>query len=512
MAINQALELLRRHARLIPPTASDFWDAWRRDYEDGLEPILPPGYDTAPVFRRLQIPDDLIWKEGRFAHQGLAVDALVDSNGGILSIATGGGKTKTALIACTEIQNRDASHLCVVVLVPSLPLANQWASDIQDFGIDPVVLTGSVDRAARREELQRLSIAFGTAEPRTEVLLITNALFGAGESMERAWLEALPNSVARILIADEVHHLGAKTFIDNLPDFFECRIGLSATPIRQYDPDGTDQLFDFFGGPPVFEFSLKDAIDVGCLVPYRYFIHEIQFSPDEMDLYEELTEQLVRAGFRVDDNGVTVGLTQRVERLLQRRRALVEQADLKMDALERALTQTNPQSISKTLIYASAKPTVEGKTRQITAVNRLLQDLHVNSHQYTGEETRTSKSSSFLEKFEYGDYQVLTAMRVLDEGIDIPETGTAFLLASSTVEREWIQRRGRILRNSPGKQFANLHDFLVVPPDTGSPSGSSLLSSELRRARSFSQLAENEFDPDGPNAVIRQLETQVWKV
>ena len=110
VAINQALELLRRHARLIPPTASDFWDAWRRDYEDGLEPILPPGYDTAPVFRRLQIPDDLIWKEGRFAHQGLAVDALdVDSNGGILSIATGGGKTKTALIACTEIQNRDAS-------------------------------------------------------------------------------------------------------------------------------------------------------------------------------------------------------------------------------------------------------------------------------------------------------------------------------------------------------------------------------------------------------------------
>ena len=231
-----------------------------------------------------------------------------------------------------------------------------------------------------------------------------------------------------------------------------------------------------------------------------------------MDLYEELTEQLVRAGFRVDDNGVTVGLSQRVERLLQRRRALVEQTDLKIDVLERALTQSNPQSIAKTLIYASAKPTVEGKTRQITAVNRLLQDLHVNSHQYTGEETRTSKSSSFLEKFEYGDYQVLTAMRVLDEGVDIPETGTAFLLASSTVEREWIQRRGRILRNSPGKQFANLHDFLVVPPDTGSPSGSSLLSSELRRARSFSQLAENEFDPDGPNAVIRQLESQVWRI
>ena len=113
---------------------------------------MPQGYDTAPAFRRLQIPDDLVWKEGRFAHQGLAVDALVDSGGGILSIATGGGKTKTALIACTEIQNRDLSHLCVAVLVPSRPLADQWTSDIQDFGIDPVILTGSVNPVARREE------------------------------------------------------------------------------------------------------------------------------------------------------------------------------------------------------------------------------------------------------------------------------------------------------------------------------------------------------------------------
>ena len=508
--VTQALNILRHHARLIPPTVSDFWDAWSKDYENGLEPVLPPGYDSAPIIRRLRVPTGLIWRKGRFAHQGDAVDAVVGNGGGILSIATGGGKTKTALIACTEIQNHFPRHLCIVVLVPSLPLANQWASDIQDFGIDTAVLTGSVAPAIRREELQRLSIAFSTSEPRTEVILVTNALFGA-ESVERAWLEALPKYVDRILIADEVHHLGAKKFINKLPDFFEYRVGLSATPIRQYDPDGTDKLFDFFGGSPVFEFSLKEAIDAGCLVPYRYFIHQVEFSQDEMDLYEDLTEQLVRAGFRVDDNGATVGLSNRVERLLQRRRALVEQADSKIDTLERALTQSDPQSISKTLIYASAKPTVEGKTRQITAINRLLQNLHINSHQYTGEETRSSESTSFLEKFEYGDYQVLTAMRVLDEGVDIPETDTAFILASSTVEREWIQRRGRILRNSPGKQFANLHDFVVIPPDPEVGPGASLLTSELRRARAFSQLAENEFDPEGPNAVIRQLESQVWR-
>ena len=373
-------------------------------------------------------------------------------------------------------------------------------------------MTGEMNPDARRAELQRLSIAFGTAEPRTEVIIATNALFSTSGSTERAWLEAISGSVTCILIADEVHHLGAGTFIKNLPEFFKYRIGLSATPIRQYDPDGTDQLFGFFGGPPVFEFSLKDAIDAGCLVPYRYFIHEVQFTQDEMGLYDDLTEQLVRAGFRVNDDGVTVGLTTRVERLLQRRRALVEQADSKVEALKGILKQSNPQAIGKTLIYASAKPTVQGKARQITAVNRLLQDLHINSHQYTGEETNSSKASSFLDKFEYGDYQVLTAMRVLDEGVDIPETDTAFLLASSTVEREWVQRRGRILRNAPGKQFANLHDFIVLPPDTETQSGASLLGSELRRARSFAQLAENEFNPNGPNTVIRRLEARVWRV
>ena len=100
-------------------------------------------------------------------------------------------------------------------------------------------------------------------------------------------------------------------------------------------------------------------------------------------------------------------------------------------------------------------------------------------------------------------------MKVLDEGVDIPQTDTAFLLASSTVEREWVQRRGRILRHAPGKSFAHLHDFIVVPPDLNSPAAKSLLKSELRRASAFADLAENEFDSDGPNSVTRELEAML---
>ena len=509
--VAQSLHVLRAHARLTPPTVEDFWEAWGRDHDAGLEPDLPRGYTAEPISHRLRVPDWLEWRDGTFAHQGPAVDALLERGGGILSIATGGGKTKTALIASTEIQRDHDGHLCVVILAPSRPLIRQWATDVRDFDMEPVVLTG-MNPLQRLEELDRLSIAFGTSQPRTEVLLMTNALFSQKGSIVREWLEGLPDSVGRVLIADEVHNLGSSTFISNQPDFFEYRIGLSATPIRQYDPDGTDQLFEFFGGKPVFEFTLRDAISAGCLVPYRYYLHPVEFDGGEMEHYEDLTAQLVRGGFRITDDGQTVGLSPNVERLLRERRALVEQAGSKLIALEQALRQMNPNSIRKTLIYTSAKPTALDKPRQITAVNRLLQDLRITSHQYTAEETGTSRSQGFLQRFGSGDYQVLTSMKVLDEGIDIPQTDRAFLMASSTVEREWVQRRGRILRNAPGKEFANLHDFIVIPPDTGSPSGTSLLRSELRRASAFADLAENEYDPDGPRTVIRNLESSIRTV
>ena len=509
--LSQSLKVLRSHASLLPLTVDDFWDAWRLDHGAGLEPDLPKGHNIEPIAHRLRVPGWLEWRVGAYGHQGHAVDAVLKEGGGILSIATGGGKTKTSLVASTEIQDNYGGHICVVILAPSRPLIRQWASEVRDFGLEPVVFSG-MSPTKRLEELDRLSIAFGTSQSRTEVLLLTNALFNQKASVARKWLERLPDSVRRVLIADEVHNLGSPAFINNPPDFFEYRIGLSATPIRQFDPDGTDRLFEFFGGAPVFEFTLRDAIHAGCLVPYRYYLHSVEFETEEMEHFDDLTHQLAQAGFRVTDDGRTVGLSRRVERLLRERRALVEQANSKLDALKQALCRMNPSSVKRTLIYTSAKPRVLDKPRQITAVNRLLQDLHIESHQFTGEETSTSKARSYLRKFGSGDYKVLTSMKVLDEGIDIPQTDTAFLLASSTVEREWVQRRGRILRRAPGKEIANLHDFIVIPPDPISSTGKSLIRSELRRASAFADLAENEYDPDGPRILIGELESQIWKV
>ena len=506
---DKALEFLSGYARNEPPTAADFWAAWHQDYEKGMEPVKPSLSRMEQIDQRLKIPESLVWREGRFEHQGRAVDALLSNGGGIVAIATGGGKTKTALIAASEMQDTEGGHICVVILAPTRPLIRQWADEVRGFGVEPVVLSG-MNAHIRTQELERASVAFAAPKPRTEVFLLTNALFSRPGSAVRRWLQGLPVSVARILIADEVHNLGAKSFTTNLPEFFHQRIGLSATPIRQYDPDGTDQLFDFFGGPPQFEFSLGEAIKAGCLVPYEYHVHPVTLQPHEMDQYEDLTERLIRAGFRVDDDGRTVGLTARVASLLRDRRALVEQAEAKIGSLANELERIGTNSVARTLIYASAKATPDGKEKQIVQVNRVLERLDIISHQYTSEETSSKWSRSILDRFGMGDYQVITAMKVLDEGVDIPQTDTAFLLASSTVEREWVQRRGRILRQAPGKETARLHDFIVLPPNLESPVAKSLLRSELRRASAFSDLAENEYDLDGPNTVIRQLENEIW--
>ncbi len=489
------------------PTVDDFWEAWRRDHAVGLEPELPLGAAPQPS-KLLRIPPGLEWRTGRYAHQGAAVDALFEAHGrGVLAIATGGGKTRTALIATVEAQQRHAGPVLVFVLVPSRPLLRQWAQDVRDFGLEPVI-PGAARGEQRQRQLQEIEVALSPDRPRTEVMILTNSLFARDDEVQ-GLVERLPSRVQVVLIGDEMHNLGAPVIFHRLPERANLRLGLSATPVRQYDPDGTDKLFGYFG-EPVFEFGLGDAIKAGCLTPYEYHLHEVTMSDREADKWTELTEELRKAGFKFDDDGQSIALTAKAERLLRDRRAVLEQASAKVEVLRELLLAMGPSNIQRCLVYTSAKRAVLDKRRQIEQVNEMLSALEIVSHQFTSAETSARDAARWLESFGRGDYQVLTAMKVLDEGIDIPQTDTAFLLASSAVQREWVQRRGRILRTAPGKTLARLHDFIVVPPDQDSAAGASILRGELRRAEEFASLAENEWDDDGPRSVIWRYESLAW--
>ncbi|MFM7270341.1 MAG: DEAD/DEAH box helicase family protein [Actinomycetes bacterium] len=491
--------------RTAPPTIEDFWAAWRSDHEAGLEPTLPPGVPNPAGSRRLVIPEGLKWSTPPYEHQAEAVHRLEAANGsGLLAVATGGGKTKIALIAASRIQDSDGSSCFVLIVVPTRVLVRQWTTDVREFNIEPVLLS-DVNLRERQIALASLAIRLGASEHRTEVMIVTQQLYTGDEALRQVCV-TLAEKHCGILIVDEAHNAGASGFMADPPRAFPYRVGLSATPVRQYDAAGTVALFELFGGhsEPVFSFTVRDAIQAGCLTPYEYFLHVVDFSDEEMERFEELTDRLARCGWDKDDLGVD-SLTELQKRILQERRGLVEQAHGKIKAFREVLA-TRPQHVDRSLVYCSAKavrPPHRG--RQIEAAISVLQDLHISCHQYTAKESGSPFARSILEAFGRNEYKVLAAMQVLDEGVDVPEARAAYLLASSTVEREWIQRRGRVLRRAPGKGLAEIHDFIVVPPSGSGGAGQTLLRTELRRAEHFAADSANAWAPGGPQDVLATI-------
>ena len=505
--VTDGLRIIRkRGARQSVPTTGDFWRAWQADHMRGLEPALPPGMTTQPP-RLLRIPEGIEWETGLYAHQGAAVAAFLGAGSrGILAIATGGGKTQTSLIAAVSEQDRHSGPMLVMVIVPTGPLLRQWTEAVRRFGVEPAV-PSNLTLPRRRVWIEELKASFATKSNYTAVVLCTQQLFVGDENL-RETVGRLPPDVLTMLIGDEVHNLGAPAFLRVAPQRFDVRLGLSATPSRQYDDAGSAELFSFFG-PPAYEFTIADAISAGCLTPYQYYLHEVRLTADEFAAYADLSRQLGRKGYTRPDDGTADGLNDQIEHLLRKRRAILEQASGKLQALESLLIETGVRRIARTLIYTSAKPPVVGGTRQLEEVNALLRRLGVRFHEFTNTETGRTGSERYLEAFGRGEYQALTAMKVLDEGIDLPETDTAYILASSTVRREWVQRRGRILRRAEGKSRAVLHDFIVLPPADQAGEGRGILAGELARAREFAGSAENEYDPDGPRSVISRLERSI---
>jgi superfamily II DNA or RNA helicase len=447
----------------------------------------------------LTIPSGLQWQSGPFAHQGRAVAAWEAAGGkGLLSMATGSGKTVTSLICAARLQDAGAPVL-VVVAAPYRPLVEQWADEVRDFGIEPANLArldGRERIRVARDALMRLE----RKVTQVEAVVMTHDFLLSDPFDEL--LAVVPDGVATLLIADEVHNLGRPRFLARPPERFEYRLGLSATPVLQYNEEGTQAITDFFG-ETVFEFSLAQAIGV-CLVPYNYYLHPVELTSDEEQQWDELTEKLIRAGFKGPDDGTAQRpLSPDVLALLVKRRSVLEGAAAKVSALVAQMKDAGLDDIRHTLVYCSDK-----RPEQLIAVNRALMSEGMFVRQITSEETVDRRRvAEILADFARGDYQVITCKRVLDEGVDLPQVRTAYLLASSTVRRQWVQRRGRILRrcDAVGKKLAYLHDFLVVPSDPGSPSGRAILRQELDRARAFAELSANSGDPNGPFATMEQL-------
>lgn len=486
--------LLRTYSSDAPPTEGELRALYGRmtGFSEEPEPYVPAPVPTTGF----TIPEWLRYEDGPFEHQGKAVAAWCEAGyRGVLEMATGSGKTITSMIGAYRLYEEN-KPLLIVVAAPYVPLIEQWCDEIAPFGLKPVNLTTAGSAAKRASELQKVKRRLRTGLSDVEAVVVSHDTLCTPEFL--AAVEAF--DCVRLLIADEAHNLGRPSIINDPPEFFEHRLGLSATPIRQYDEEGTNALFGFFG-PVVFRFTLEEAIG-RCLVEYDYYLHPVYLTESEMAEWFDLTGKIKQNTWR-DKGGKPDDY---LAKLLRDRRALLETASGKVSMLRALLDKEDIGSLRHTLVYTSDKG-----PSQLDNVNRLLHDKNILFHQLTAEETASREETKrIIRSFQDCEIQVLTAKRVLDEGVNIPQICKAFILASTTVERQWVQRRGRLLRtcSAIGKTHSVIHDLLALPPkmeEGTDPDARGLVRSELRRAQEFARLARNAGRPDGPLAMIDKM-------
>ncbi len=421
-------------------------------------------------------------------YQEEGINNWFKNNGrGILHMATGTGKTVTALTAVTRLNDFVAQkngELCVVITVPYQHLAEQWAREAEEFGYEPVLCYGGIGHWMENAQSQLNELR---SQTRQQVMLIA-----VNASMKDAPFQSILSAYAGnlLFVGDEMHNLGARSALAALPENAPFRLGLSATPDRYGDEEGTASLERYFG-KRVLSFALDQAIAGGHLCRYFYYPILVQLDEDEQADYDELSSQIGRMiaqGASLDSQAHD-GLNL----LLIKRARLVGKARNKLPALLELLKQK--EEISHTLVYCGDSKD-EGERYIDGALEQIGKNLKLRASPFTSQENN-SERAELLSQFSSGEIQVLLAIRCLDEGVDVPMTKTAYILASSANPKEFIQRRGRVLRRAEGKERAYIYDFIVTPdPDVLSERGvtnveRSLLRRELTRFNEFASLAEN---------------------
>ena len=409
-------------------------------------------------------------------HQRQALEQW-NKNGrrGIFEHATGSGKTFTALCAIRESLAKGEVPL---VLVPSELLLSQWLKEIRDTlgDLDPQILVCGGGHSEWRKD--QLLSPWTRAKVSEKPRIVVSTLQTASSDEFRSRLRQGDHL---FLVSDEVHRIGSTENRKLLTVQSGPRLGLSATPRRAGDPVGTDALLDYFHGVVPPPFTLKDAIP-SALTPYFYYVHTIRLTDEEQEKWVELSKRLARLAAQVNKPGSSdPALSARLQQLLIDRARIVKAAANKVSvAVDLLAEQFKPGH--RWIVYCDS----QSQMRQIRdeLLTRSLPAAEYHS-------AMTADKEQTIRVFE-ANGGILVSIRCLDEGVDIPSVSHALILASSRNPREFIQRRGRVLRKSFGKHVAYIHDVLVLPSHKAEAGeGNSIIESELARAIEFGQWAEN---------------------
>ena len=448
-----------------------------------------------------RIPSDVIIRD----YQNEAIDKWESRDYvGIFDMATGTGKTYTGLAAIERLFTNRKVPLAVLIVCPYQHLVDQWVEDIVKFGMKPIICYSASPQKKWEDRLKDSCLELQLGMTECMCAIFTNSTF---------CLPRIQNTIDQIkpqavLVVDEAHNFGAAHLSKFLDKKIPYRLALSATLERHGDDEGTNRLFDYFEEKCI-TYSLKEAIDNDKLVKYYYHPIVVNFEEDELKDYLEISSKIAKA--YASSNGET---TEAIEILLIKRARLIAASRQKVSALLDELeTMKNENHIlvycgattMKDIDYDENNPPDEEKRQIDLVMKRIGNDLEMKVAKFTSEEDAQQRNK-LKREFDNGtSLQVLVAIRCLDEGVNIPSINKAFILASSTNPKEYIQRRGRVLRKFSGKKYADIYDFIMCPIPIENAKktdeqtinlSKSLLKREIIRMKDFAALAENPIVAD----------------
>jgi superfamily II DNA or RNA helicase len=414
---------------------------------------------------------------------------------GVFGMATGTGKTKTSL-NCVLNEYKISTSYFVVILVPSIALLNQWEEEVLLFNFQNILKIGGGNNWEK--QFSNYVSNFNAGLKKNIVLISTYASFTTSKFQK--YFKKVEKEF--VLIADEAHNMGAKNIKAAMSNsLIKKRIGLSATPKRIYDPEGTEFIDKFFNDkePYTYSFSMKEAMDNGFLCNYKYYPVIVELNEDELEKYIEISKQLLR--YFDFEKGVFKN-DPIVERLLLKRKNIIHKASNKIECFKNILLELKQINklkymftyIPEGYVYEEDGTIERMLNKFLVAGSKTLPHLKMNT--YIG---GNQNLNDMLRGFSEGKIDMLFAMKMLDEGVDVPRAEVGIFASSTGNPRQFIQRRGRLLRNHPDKTFATIYDMVVIPRLNDNNTElynmeRNLVKNELRRVGYFASLALNFYD------------------
>ncbi len=471
----------------------------------GMDNDVPQKY-YKPISKRILDKIELKEQEPRFPfpeERKIQIDAynawIGNGKKGMFAMATGSGKTVTAL-NCIRKQYKENGYYKAIIVVPTQALAIQWEHEAKSFNFQNIVSTHS-DKDWK-DVLSRYITRSLLDSTKSIILITTYATFNRNDI--QSFLKKVRGAETFIYVADEAHNIGSQNSLKHLPEMINWRIGLSATPERIYDDLGTEKLYEFFDSKPpkyTYRYTMKQAIEEGILCHYDYYPIFIELTSSEMEEYERISDQL-----RKYIDADTGKYKPNAERLLLKRKRIIHKAENKKIAISDLLEELKQkQKLDYTFVFVpegyepdySINDSYNIDQDDIHIIDEYAQMFKEHGYSYHKYISGLDDAPSILQNFADGDIQILLSMKCLDEGVDIPRAEHAIFCSSTGNPRQFVQRRGRVLRKCKGKEKARIWDLIVTPPnilDESNKIERNLFFNEVKRIVNFAALADNQID------------------